>query len=104
MEIQFQSHHAEITDGMRERAERAVRKCGARVRGAVDSVVRFERDGRSRRVEILLRASGRPTLVAEGTADRFPSALSVAVQRLDQQTREAKRPARRNTVEGTERV
>lgn len=101
MEIQFQSHKAEITDGMRERAERAVRKLSARVPGAVDSVVRFEQDGRARRVEILLRAAGRPTLMAQGTADRFPSALGVAVQRLDQQTREARRPRRRTQIDAT---
>ncbi|HEX5580430.1 MAG TPA: HPF/RaiA family ribosome-associated protein [Gemmatimonadaceae bacterium] len=104
MEIQFKSHHADITDGMRERAERALRKLGARLPRAVDSVVRFERDGRARRVEILVRAPGRRTLVAEGTAERFPSALSAAVQRLDQQTRESKRPSRRSQAETAGRV
>ena len=91
MEIQFQSHHADVTDSMRDRAERAVRKLADRVPGAVDAVIRFERDGRMRRVEITMRASRRRTLVAEALAARFPSALSAAVQRLDQQTRELRR-------------
>ncbi len=91
MEIQFQSHHADVTDSMRERAERAVRRLGERVPGAVDAVIRFERDGRQRRVEITLRAARRRTLVAEALAERFPSALSIAVERLDQQARELAR-------------
>jgi ribosome-associated translation inhibitor RaiA len=99
VEIQFQSHHAVISDRMRERAERAVRKLGARVPNAIDAVIRFEQDGRARRVEIVVRAPGHKRLVAEGTAERFPSALSAAVKRLDAQTREVRRrPARVSAV------
>lgn len=95
MEIQFQSHHADVSDSLRARAQRAVEKLGARVPNAIDAVIRFEQDGRTRRVEIVLRAPGHKRLVAEGTAERFPSALSLAVKRLEAQTREARRrPAR----------
>ena len=99
MEIQFQSHHAVVSDRLRERALRAVEKLCARVPNAIDAVIRFEQDGRTRRVEVVVRAPGHKRLVAEGVAERFPSALSLAIKRLDAQTREARRrPARVSPV------
>ena len=50
MEILFQSHHAQVSDHMRERARTAVTKLGARLARAVNAVVRFESDGPTRRV------------------------------------------------------
>ena len=91
MEILFQSHHAQVSDRMRERARVAVTKLGARLARAVNAVVRFEEDGPTRRVEIVLHAPRRRAVVAEGTARFFGPALGFAIDRLDAQTRQVKR-------------
>ena len=91
MEILFQSHHAQVSDRMRERARIAVTKLGARLARAVNAVVRFEEDGPTRRVEIVLHAPRRRAVVAEGTARFFGPALGFAIDRLDAQTRQVKR-------------
>ena len=91
MEILFQSHHAQVSDRMRERARVAVTRLGARLARAVNAVVRFEEDGPTRRVEIVLHAPRRRAMVAEGTARFFGPALAFAIDRLDAQTRQVKR-------------
>jgi ribosome-associated translation inhibitor RaiA len=91
VEILFQSHHAQVSDRTRERARVAVTKLGARLARAVNAVVRFEEDGPTRRVEIVLHAPRRRAVVAEGAARFFGPALAVAINRLDAQTRQVKR-------------
>lgn len=91
MEILFQSHHAQVSDRLRERARVAVTKLGARLTRAVNAVVRFEEDGPTRRVEIVLHAPRRRAMVAEGAARFFGPALNFAIDRLDAQTRQVKR-------------
>lgn len=85
MEIIFQAHHATISEPMRARAERAVRKVGRRLQRAVDAIVRFEEDGPTRRVEIVLRAPHFRSLVAEGRSRFYGPALAEAVARLEAQ-------------------
>ena len=96
MEIIFQSHHATVSPRLRERAERAVSRAAQRLRRAVDAVIRFESDGPTRRVEIVLHAPRQKPVVAEGRADRFGAALASAVERLNAQTRRSRRLARTN--------
>jgi ribosome-associated translation inhibitor RaiA len=91
VEIVFQSHHAKVSDRMRERARAAVTKLGDRLARAVDAVIRFEEDGPTRRVEIVLHAPRRRPLVAEGTARFFGPALGNAIGRLEAQLRQLKR-------------
>ena len=91
MEILFQSHHAQVSDHMRERARIAVTKLGARLSRAVNAVVRFEEDGPTRRVEIVLHAPKRRAMVAEGSARFFGPALAFAIDRLESQARQVKR-------------
>ena len=91
MEILFQSHHAQVSDHMRERARIAVTKLGARLSRAVNAVVRFEEDGPTRRVEIVLHAPKRRAMVAEGSARFFGPALAFAIDRLESQARQLKR-------------
>jgi ribosome-associated translation inhibitor RaiA len=98
VEIIFQSHHAPVSQFMRERAERGVRKLAARLARAVDAVVRFEADGPARRVEIVLHAPRHQDVRAEGTAPRLAGALSQALKRLDAQTRDMKRHPRTNPL------
>ncbi len=78
MEIVFHSHHAVVSDRMRQRAVRAVEKLALRLSRAGDAVIRFESDGPARRVEIALRASRR-RLVAIGEGKYFGPALAQAV-------------------------
>jgi len=91
MEIIFHAHNAVISDNMRLRAERIVRKLSRRVARAVDAVVRFEQDGPVRRVEVMLHASGKPALVSEGRSRNFGPALGEAIQRMEAQLRHKKR-------------
>ena len=85
MEIIFQAHHATISERMRTRAERAVQKTAQRLQRPVDAIVRFEEDGPTRRVEIVLRAPRHRNLVAEGCARYYGPALAEAVERLQAQ-------------------
>ena len=81
MEIVFHSHHAVVSDNMRARAERIVRKIASRATRVTGAVVRFEEDGPVRRVEIELHGSGRK-LVADSRGRFFGGALAAAGQRL----------------------
>ena len=85
MEIVFHAHHAVISDELRARAERAVHKAAARLRRTVDATVRFEEDGPTRRVEIVLHAPRKAPLVAVGEDRLLGRALSAAASRLQAQ-------------------
>ena len=85
MDIVFQAHHAEISDHMRERAVRTIRKVARRAGQAVDAVVRFEQDGRLRRVELVLHSGRNRRLIAEGSDRFFGPALAAAAARLSAQ-------------------
>ncbi len=98
MEIIFQSHHAQVSPFMRDRAERGVRKAAARLPRAVDAVVAFEADGGTHRVLVVLHAPRHQDVRAEGTGPRVATALSTALARLDAQTRDPKRPRRANPM------
>ena len=91
MEIIFHAHHAVISDTMRLRAERAVRKISRRLAHAVDAVIRFEQDGPTRRVEIVLHAPRQRDLIAEGRSRYYGPALKEATTRLLTQTNRVKR-------------
>ena len=91
MQIIFHSHNAVISDAMKHRAEQLVAKLAERARRTVDAVVRFERDGPVRRVEILLHAPRCRALVAEGRARTYGPALAEAAQRLQAQLAHVKR-------------
>lgn len=94
MEIVLHAHHADVTDGLRARAEAAIRRIAARFTRAVDAIIRFEGDGPTRRVEIVLRSPRRRDLIAQADARAFEPALAVAVQRLETQVRRTRRPRR----------
>ena len=91
MDILFQSHHAQVSERVRERARAAVMRLGGRLARAAKAVVRFDEDGPTRRVEIVLHAPRRRAMVAEGSARFFGPALTYAIDRLDAQTRQLKR-------------
>ena len=85
MEIVFHARRAVISDVLRDRAERAVHKAAARLRRAVTATVRFEEDGPTRRVEIVLHAPRQRPVVAAGESRLFARALATAAARLQAQ-------------------
>jgi ribosome-associated translation inhibitor RaiA len=85
MDIVFHAHRAVISERLRARAERAVTKLARRVGRAIDAVVRFERDGPTRRVKIELHASRHRRLVAEGRGRYYGPALTEALAALEKQ-------------------
>ena len=91
MEVIFQSHHAVISPNMRLRAERVVRRIARRLPRPVDAIVRFEQDGPIRRVELVLHASQRKDLIAEGFARYYGPALNEAASKLLAQVNRQKR-------------
>jgi ribosome-associated translation inhibitor RaiA len=91
MQIIFHSHHASVSDRLRARAEQGVRKLATRLGGAVDAVIRFQDDGPTRRVEIVMHASRHRRLVAEGHARYLGPALAQAVDGLRDQVDRARR-------------
>ncbi|CAA9356413.1 MAG: hypothetical protein AVDCRST_MAG40-3199, partial [uncultured Gemmatimonadaceae bacterium] len=74
-----------ISADLRARAERAVHKAAARLHRAVDATVRFEEDGPTRRVEIVLHAPRHRPVVAVGEARLLGPALTAATARLQAQ-------------------
>ena len=94
MEIVFHAHNAVISDRLHARAAAALDRMAARFPGAVDSVVRFERDGASCRVEIVLHKRRNKRLVAEGRGRTYGPALSLALKHLETQLAHDKRVAK----------
>ena len=91
MEIVFHTHHAPLSDRMRRRAEQALRKVARRVARPVDAVVRFEQDGPTRRVELVLHVASGRRFVAQSEARYFGTALGDAIRRVEQQVDHTKR-------------
>jgi hypothetical protein len=88
---------------MRKRAEAAVRKAAARLSRAVDGTIRFEQDGRVKRVEIVLHAPRQRKLIARGEGAYYGLALSTALERLMNQIRTLRAERRRAKRAGTMR-
>ena len=95
MEIIFHEHHANISERMRKRAESAVRRAATRLTRAVDAIIRFEQDGRVKRVEIVLHAPRQRKLIARGEGSYYGPALATAMDRLMNQIRTLRSERRR---------
>jgi ribosome-associated translation inhibitor RaiA len=99
VQILFQAHHAVISDHMRARAERTVRKLARKLKRAVDAIVRFETDGKTRVVELIFNAPGKRSVVAKGQSRHYGPALAEAATRMDAQLSRLKRtPAERGRI------
>jgi ribosome-associated translation inhibitor RaiA len=90
VDIVFQSHHATVPERVRQNASRSLERLGQRLTHPVSGIIRFEEDGRMRRVELELSGRGR-RLVAEGTGRYFGPALAAALAHLESQLRRAGR-------------
>ena len=95
MEIIFHAHHANISERMRKRAESSVRRAAERLTRTVDAIIRFEQDGRVKRVEIVLHAPRQRKLIARGEGSFYGPALNTAVDRLLNQIRTLRAERRR---------
>jgi len=91
MEIVFHTHHAPASDRMRRRAEQVMRKVAKRAARAVDAVIRFEQDGPTRCVELVLHTARGRRYVARAEGRFFGTALADAARRLAMQLDHAKR-------------
>ena len=96
VEVIFQSHHAAVSDYMRHRTRRAIDKAAQRLHRPVAGVARFEEDGPTRRVELLVHWPGH-RIVAGGSGRSFRTAISSAIQHLKAQTRQSKRTPKSRT-------
>jgi ribosome-associated translation inhibitor RaiA len=94
MDIVFHGRGVAVSDHMRLRAITGVRKLTERSNRAVDAVIRFEEDGPTRRVEIVLHAPRHRRLVAEAEGRYFGPALTAALARLRIQLTTLKRTVR----------
>lgn len=92
MEIVFHSHHAAVSDHLRRMAQRGLDRIERRLTRVVSAIVRFEQDGRLRRVEIVLHAPRNRQLIGEGNGRYFGPALAAALQHVARQTNHVKRP------------
>ena len=91
MEIVFHNHDAPLSDHMRRRAEQAVRKVARRAKRPVDAVIRFQQDGPTRRVELVLHTASGRRHVASSESRYFGTALADAARRLAMQLDHTKR-------------
>jgi intracellular sulfur oxidation DsrE/DsrF family protein len=82
MDIVFHGRGIAVSDRMRQRAVSGVRKQTARLDRAVDAIIRFEEDGPTRRVEIVLHTPRHRWLVAKAEGRYFGPALTEALARL----------------------
>ena len=91
MDVIFHSHNAVISERLRTRAESIIHKLETRVWHPVRATVRFEQDGPTRRVEIVMRASRRRPLISNGYGRSYGPALAEAVDNLQAQLARTKR-------------
>ncbi len=103
MDIVFHGHNA-VSDYLRQRASTGVRKLTARLDRAVHVNVRFEEDGRTRRVEIELHAPRHRRLVAEARGRHFGPTLTSALERLRAQIGGVKKTVRAARVRAQTRA
>jgi ribosome-associated translation inhibitor RaiA len=75
---------------MRRKVEVMVARAALRFRGTVKAEVRFEEDGRVRRVEVVLHTSHHEPLIAIGEGRFFGPASAQALARLGVQLRRGK--------------
>ncbi|OYV73743.1 MAG: hypothetical protein B7Z72_01795 [Gemmatimonadetes bacterium 21-71-4] len=101
MDIIFYAHHAVMSPRLRRRAEQAVARLADRLALPVKAVVRFEEDGPSRRVEIVLHAPRRKPMIAEGRHRYTGSALTEALARLETQIETSRRKQRARARRGS---
>ena len=100
MDVIFHAHNAVISERLRARAETVIHRLETRSARAVRAVVRFEQDGPTRRVEIVMHSSRRRPLISNGYARTYGPALSEAIHNLQAQLARSKRARKARTRSG----
>ena len=100
MDVIFHAHNAVISERLRSRAETVIHKLETRSARAVRAIVRFEQDGPTRRVEIVMHSSRRRPLISNGYARTYGPALSEAIHNLQAQLARSKRTRKARTRSG----
>jgi ribosome-associated translation inhibitor RaiA len=104
VEIVFHSHHAAVPDHLRRAAQRGLDRIARRLTRAVSAVVRFEEDGRLRRVEIVLHVARNRRIVAEASGRYFGPALAAALAHVAARANHVKRPPKQRARAAARRV
>lgn len=94
MELVLHTHNANVSEVIRERAERLVRRLAPRFSRVVDVAVRFTEHGPLRRVDIEVHMAGGRRVVCTGTGRYFGPALAHAGAALRAQLEHGKRTRR----------
>ena len=100
MDVVFHSHHATVSERMRERAERGLRKLAARLPGAVGATIRFDQDGPERTVELILHSPARRQLFAKAGGRFWGPAIAAALAQLEQQVTAVRRTRKEQGRQG----
>jgi ribosome-associated translation inhibitor RaiA len=100
VDVIFHAHNAVISERLRSRAETVIHKLETRSARAVRAIVRFEQDGPTRRVEIVMHSSRRRPLISNGYARTYGPALSEAIHNLQAQLARSKRTRKARTRSG----
>lgn len=95
MEIQVSARHCTIPETLRQRAEDHVRRMGRYESRLIRAEIIFDTDDRSKQVEAHLFVGGESSLVANGAAQDFRTALDHALDRAVRQLKR-RRSRRRN--------
>ena len=104
MDVHFHAHHAEVSDAMRTRAEREVRRAALRIPRVVEVIVRFEQDGAVRRVSLAFRAPRNHDLIGRAEGKFFGPALAQAIARVKAQALREKKGLGRARASRVSRV
>jgi ribosome-associated translation inhibitor RaiA len=94
MELVLHTHNANVSEVVRERAERLVRRLAPRFSRVVDVTVRFSEHGPLRRVDIEVHMAGGRRVVSTGNGRYFGPALAHAGAALRAQLDHVKRTRR----------
>ncbi len=91
MDIRFHATHVDVSDNMQRKAARLISKAAARAGNATAATVRFEEDGRLRRVHITLASNPHGKLTTSVEGRHFGPLLEEALANILTQARKERR-------------
>lgn len=91
MDIRFHATHVDVSDNMQRKATRLIQKAAQRAGRATAATVRFEEDGKLRRVHITLASQPHGRLATTVEGRHFGPLLEQALDSLLSQARKERR-------------
>lgn len=91
MDILFHSHHAVISPSQRQRMERGLLRLQQRFGSRIGATVRFEEDGPTRRVEVVLTVPKSRRFAAAAEGRFFGAVITASLAKLEGQLDHLKR-------------